>query len=325
MNIAVTGASGHIGSNLCRGLVNQGHSVRALVHRDVRGVEGLGMKLISGDLMNPKSLLSLVKDVDVVFHLAAIISIKGRKNEIFEKNVEGTRNILGAALDTGVRRFVHFSSIHSLDPRPRDKVMNEDRPLVLNDRIAYSRSKAMAEVAVQDAVKQGLNAVILNPTAVIGPYDFAPSLLGRALILMYRGKLPALIRGGYDWVDVRDVVQSAITVMARGGTGERYILSGHWKSLPELCVLVSRLSHRRPPALTCSIRLAKIGLPFLKIYSRLNKSDPLYTLDSLTIVKTGNKNISHKKATAELDFHPRPLEDTLEDTMRWFKESDYLD
>jgi len=323
--IAVTGANGHIGANLCRELTRRGFPVKALVHKNTRGIDSLPLHRVTGDVMDSGSLRVLLEDVDVVFHLAAVVSIKREKKEVLEKNFEGTLNVLQAAVNAGVRKLVHFSSIHALDPEPSDRIMDERRSLALNGRSPYCRSKAMAEKAVLDAAGKGLDAVILNPTAVIGPYDFAPSLSGRALILMYGGKLPAIVRGGYDWVDVRDVVGAAIASAGKGRRGERYILSGRWRSLPELCTLISRLNRKKHPFVTCSVGTAKIGLPFLKLCSLLMNTEPLYTLDSMRILKKGNRKVSHAKASAELGFRPRPLEETLEDTLTWYAENGYLD
>lgn len=326
MNIAVTGASGHIGANLCRELLHQGHSVRVLVHRTDQGIKELPLEFVRGDLMEPSSLSLLVRDIDIVFHLAAVISIQvNKKEEIFEKNVGGTRNILKAAKKEGVKRFIHFSSIHALDSLPFDRTLDESRPLALKDRIEYSRSKAMAELAVWEAVKEGLDAVIINPTAVIGPFDYAPSLLGRALILIYQGKIPALIHGGYDWVDVRDVAEASVAAVEKGGKGERYLLSGYWKTLGELAELIYGISGRRYRKMTCSAGLAKVGLPFLKLYCRLNGSQPLYTRDSLRILQTGHKEISSAKAERFLRFNPRPIEETLRDTFEWFEAHGFMD
>ncbi len=326
MNIAVTGASGHIGANLCRELLHQGHSVRVLVHKSDRGIKELPLEFLKGDLMDPSSLSLLVRDIDIVFHLAAVISIQvKKKEEVFEKNVGGTQNILKAAQKEGVKRFVHFSSIHALDPLPFDRMLDESRPLALKDRVEYSRSKAMAELAVWEAVKEGLDAVILNPTAVIGPFDYAPSLLGRALILIYQGKIPALIHGGYDWVDVRDVAEASVAAVDKGEKGERYLLSGYWKSLGELAELIYGISGRRYRKMTCSAGLARVGLPFLGLYCRLNGSQPLYTRDSLRILQTGHKEISSAKAGRYLGFNPRPIEETLKDTFEWFEANGFMD
>jgi dihydroflavonol-4-reductase len=326
MKIAVTGASGHIGAHLCRELIHQGYSVKALIHRNDQGIKDLPLEFVKGDLMDPESLTYLVQGAEVVFHLAAVISIQVKKElELFQKNVEGTKNIIKAAIKKGVRRFIHFSSIHALVQEPFDQALDENRILALTDRVQYSRSKALAELAVTDAVKQGLDAVILNPTAVIGPLDYTPSLLGRALILMHNGKIPALVRGGYDWVDVRDVAQAAVTSIKKGGKGERYLLSGHWKTLHELAELICEISGEKVKRLTCSPGLARIGLPFLKLYGVLRRTQPLYTKDSLDILKTGHSCVSYEKANRCLGYRPRPIEETLRDTFDWFSTNGFMD
>lgn len=325
MKIAVTGASGHIGVNLCRLLINKGFQVKALIHKSHLGLTGLELDAIQGDIMNPFSLKALVENADIIFHLAAVISIRGKKDkEILSHNVEGTRNLLKAAADASVKRFIHFSSIHALTQEPHDQILDETRPLAVNDWMVYSRSKALAEREVLDYCKSGLDAIILNPTAVIGPFDYQPSLLGRALILLALGKLPLMVPGGYDWVDVRDVVHAAYSSIKNARKGERYILSGHWCDLKDLSLIVSKYMDCKPPRISCPHWLAKIGLPFINTYCLLNRKEPLYTYDSLNTIRIGHRSISHQKAFHELGFSPRPLEDTIKDTLDWFRENWYL-
>ncbi|MDH4218641.1 MAG: NAD-dependent epimerase/dehydratase family protein [Candidatus Aminicenantes bacterium] len=325
MKIAVTGASGHIGVNLCRELVKKGHAIKALVHKNTRSLQGIPLETVQGDLKDPASLFALVKDADAVFHLGAVISIRGnRTGELFDINVEGTRKILEASQKESVKRFIHFSSIHALDHSPYNQELDENRPLAIRDKMAYSRSKALAEDIVINASNQGLDTVILSPTAVIGPFDYAPSLMGRAILLMATGKLPALVPGGYDWVDVRDVVSSTLTALEKGRKGERYLLSGHWRTLEQISKLVSDIIDLRPQRFTCPNWLARLGLPFIKLYCSVYDKDPLYTRDSLYTLRTSHRNISHEKATKELGFKPRPFEETLKDTLDWFQNQGFL-
>ncbi|MBN2245697.1 MAG: NAD-dependent epimerase/dehydratase family protein [Candidatus Aminicenantes bacterium] len=325
MKIAVTGASGHIGVNLCRLLVNKGIQVRALIHENRLGIDDLELETVSGDLLDLPSLKTLVDGVDIVFHLAAVISIQGKKDkEILSLNVEGTRNLLKAASEASVKRFIHFSSIHALSQEPYAKVLDETRPIAINDWMVYSRSKALAEKEVLRFCDSGLDAVILNPTAVIGPFDYRPSLLGRALILMASGRLPFIVPGGYNWVDVRDVAQAAFSSIKNARRGERYLLSGHWSDLKALSRIVSNCSGRKPPWISCPRWLAKIGLPFIQSYCFFNRTEPLYTYDSINTLKRAHQNISHQKAAQELGFTPRPLEESLKDTLEWFRENGYL-
>jgi dihydroflavonol-4-reductase len=156
MKIAVTGASGHTGINLCRELVSKGHKVRALIHKNTESLKDIPLDRVQGDLKDIDSLSALVQNTDIVFHLGAIISIRGnRTDELFEINVEGTRKILDAAQKASVTRFFHFSSIHALVHTPYNQVLDESRLLAVEDRMSYSRSKALAEEIVLDAAKNG--------------------------------------------------------------------------------------------------------------------------------------------------------------------------
>ncbi len=326
MKVAVTGASGHIGVNLCRELVKQGHTVKALVHQNTESLQGIPLETVKGDLRDRASLTALVQKSDTVIHLAAAISIQGnRTGDLFDINVEGTRRILEATQNAYVKRFIHFSTIHALEQSPFDRVLDENRPLALKDKMAYSRSKAWAEKAVLEETERGLDIVILSPTAVIGPFDFGPSLMGRALILLALGKLPALVPGGYDWVDVRDVVNATLEAMEKGKKGERYLLPGHWKTLEQISELVSTITDRRPRRITCPNWLARFGLPLINLYCSLYDTEPLYTRDSLYTLRMSHKNISHQKAAEFLGYRPRPFEETLKDTLDWFKEQGILD
>jgi dihydroflavonol-4-reductase len=325
MKVAVTGASGHIGVNLCRELSKNGHTVRALVHNNQQSLQGIQLETVPGDLRDRASLTALVQQADIVIHLAAVISIRGnRTGELFDINVEGTRRILEASQNASVRRFIHFSSIHALEQSPFDQVLDENRPLAFDDKMAYGRSKARAEKTVLEAAEQGLDAVILSPTAVIGPFDYGPSLMGRALILLALGKLPALVTGGYDWVDVRDVVGATLAAIEKGKKGERYLLAGHWKTLEQISELVCALTDRRPKKFTCPNWLARFGLPFINLYCSLTDKEPLYTRDALYTLRMSHKNISHKKAARFLGYKPRPFEETLKDTLDWFQKQGFL-
>jgi len=321
MKIAVTGANGHVGMNLCQSLLERNHQVRALIHQNTLAIKNIPVEIVRGDVLDGSSVHTFLKDVDVVFHLAARISITGDPDGMVNRiNTEGTRNVLGAALESGVKRLIHFSSIHAFQQRPFDRTLDETRPLVDHVGFAYDRSKAEGERAVNEAVKKGLDAVILSPTAIIGPADFQPSLTGKAVVDLYRHKIPALVPGGYDWVDVRDVVTGAIRAMENGRKGEKYLLSGHWHSLKELSALIQEHSHRKIVDTVLPVWLARVGLPFISLYSKWSRTKPLYTRESLTIIQEGSRLISNAKARKELGFDPRPLTDTIRDLMAWFME-----
>ena len=325
MKIAVTGASGHVGANLVRLLLKRGHSVRVLVHNNTRALQGLGVEVVKGSLGDPAALENLCRDREVVFHAAAKISIGGEKeSDVFRINITGTENLLVAAKKSGVRRFVHFSSIHALQQQPLGKPVDETRPLNLNSPLIYEKTKALAEDYVLSQNCPEFQVIVLNPSAIVGPYDFGPSYLGRVVQLIYEGRLPGLVPGGYNWVDVRDVAQAAVSTLENGTGGERYLLAGHWHSLKKLAEMICVLRNRKCRLPVFPFGLALAGTPFMALWARVNGKDPLYTPASLRILQSANKNISHQKAEQELGFIPRPLEETLADTLEWFKKHQYL-
>jgi dihydroflavonol-4-reductase len=196
--------------------------------------------------------------------------------------------------------------------------LDESASLVTDSPSAYDSSKAEAERLVLEATENGLDAVILNPTAIIGPYDAQPSYLGQALIKIYRNSLPMLVSGGYDFVDVRDVIEAAIQAAANGRKGERYILSGNWMSLKELSKEINRITGKKTTQFSVPIQVARVGLPFIQLHSKISGSLPLYTSEALDNIQFSNKNISNLKARTELGYNPRPIEETLSDTFAWF-------
>jgi len=325
MRIAVTGANGHVGVNLCKALLTLNHEVRALAHHNIQELQGLPLELVNGDVLDYQSLKIFLKDIDVVYHLAARISITGDSEGLVSKtNANGTQNILNAAIECKVKRFIHFSSIHAFRQKPNDSLLDETRPLVDSEGFAYDLSKATGERYVNQAVKNGLDAVILSPTAIFGPMDPQPSLVGSAVLQLYYNKIPALVPGGYNWVDVRDVVSGAISAMQRGRTGEKYLLAGHWHTLKELSALIQEYTGKNTVKTVLPFWVARVGLPFITAYSMLSKSKPLYTSESLTIIGEGNKMISHTKAQNELGFCPRPFAETIRDLLEYFKLNGYI-
>jgi dihydroflavonol-4-reductase len=326
MTVLITGASGHVGANLVRALVSQGRQVRCLVHLHSRAIEGLPVATVTGDLLDLDSLCLAFQGAEVVYHLAACISLSmNNYSDVEAINVIGTRNVIEACRRAGVRRLLHFSSIHALVQEPLSVPIDEKRPLSSSPKNSpYDRTKAIAEMEVRRSIEQGLDAVIIYPTAVLGPYDFEPSYLGEAILLMAKRKLPALVTGGFDWVDVRDVVAGAMMAEANAPSGSRYLLSGHWVSLCDIAAMVARITGTAASRFVCPLWLARIGAPAIKGISMLNGKRPLYTSFSLRTLKS-NRHISHEKATRELGYQPRPFKKTLEDTLKWFAVNGQLD
>ena len=325
MTAAITGATGHVGVTLSRLLLARGHHVRAIVRKDAEGLKGLDIEKVEGNLRDPESLTRAFRGAEVVFHVAARISItRADMREVAETNIGGTRNVIAACREAGVRRLVHFSSIEALEPEPLDSPVDEARPFVAaHPASPYAISKAQAEGEVRRAMAAGLDAVILNPTAIIGPWDYKPSLLGSAIISIAGGRLPMLIDGGFDWVDVRDVAEAALAAAERAPAGSRYIVGGKWAPMAELAQLVCTVTGARLPGLTCPFWIAQAWAPVSVAYSRVVGKTPLFTGYSLSVLRA-YRTVSHDRAARELDYRPRGLEESIKDACAWFEVNGYL-
>lgn len=324
MKVLITGASGHIGSNLTRELLKEGRQVRVLIREDRRGVEGLEVEIFKGNILDYPSLLRAAQGIEVVYHLAASISIVGdRTGKVRRTNVEGTKNVIRACREAGVRRLVHFGSIHAYSSQPADRSIDENRVPADARAPAYDRTKVEGNRAVLESVQEGLEAVIVAPTAVIGPYDFKPSRMGSVLLKIRKHKLLALVGGGYNWVDVRDVVQGAIQAEKSASSGSQYILAGEWYTVRELAESVHRVSGVKPPRFTSPLWLARAAAPFSELLAKFHGHEPLLTAEAVITLKS-HRLIDVSMAERELGYTHRPLDETIRDTLAWFEETGML-
>ena len=324
----ITGASGQIGGVLTRALVGKYGSgqIRA-IYRERRGTAAdLDIAWVNGDILDKETLIAAFAGAETVFHLAALVSIGTvRAQEFHRTNFVGTRNVVEAALECGVRRLVHMSSIHAYNQFPLDEVLDESRgPADSSREMPYDRSKAAGEVEVRRGIDRGLDAVILNPTSVLGPCDGAPSPMGQLFLDLYHRRLPALIAGGYDWVDVRDVVAATMAAETQGRCGENYLVSGHWHTVRQLAEFSRQATGVAAPRLQFPMFAARLWAPCQVVLDRFRGRRPLYTPVSVRVMAHGNRRISSAKARAELGYDPRPLAESVSDTYRWFDEHGML-
>jgi len=325
MTVLVTGAAGHLGNNVVRQLLAAGRRVCVLLHSESASLDGLPVEKRWGDVLDLASLERAFDGVEVVYHFAAKVTIIPSEGESAKRiNVLGPRNVVDACLTRRVRRLVHASSVHALTPGGSNGVTDERcAPNLDPGAPAYDRSKAGGEGEVRAGIARGLDAVIVNPTGVIGPHDYAPHLAGRALIDMYLGKLPMNVSGGFNWVDARDVAAGALAAEARGRTGQNYLLSGRWAPVTEIAALMQESTGHRGPRLSAPLWLARVGLPFIGAYAKLTGSQPVYTGPSLRAL-TEHRDCNNAKARAELGFAPRPLERTIADTFAFYERAGLL-
>lgn len=320
---AVTGATGHLGNVLIRELTARGKRVRALVvpNDDLRPLEGSGAELRVADVTDPASLDGAFEGVDVVFHMAGIVSItSGARERMRKVNVEGTRNVTLACKAALVKRLVYTGSVHGLtEPAPGgvlDETAGFDPARAVGD---YGRSKAAASRVVLEAVQGGLDAVLVLPAGVTGPRDYRLSEMGEMVRMFGQGKMKAAIAGGYDFVDVRDVALGHLLACERGRPGESYILNAEHLTVKRAMSVLAQATGLPAPRIVLPLWLARVlaaGAPLYEMATGRRSLLTWYSVHTLAVDFT----ISDAKARTELGFTSRPIEQSLRDAWEWMRD-----
>ena len=319
----VTGASGFVGANLARALLDRGWRVRALVRGDAPSLGGLDVERVAGDLFAP-ALAEAMRGCDALFHVAATYSLWRRdRGAVMRANVDGTRSVLAAARAAGVPRTVHTSSVAAIGARDDGAPAGEAYQSAPGRLIgAYKRSKYLAEQEVRRAVEAGQDVVIVNPTTPVGPWDAKPTPTGEIVVRFLTGRMPAYVDTGLNVIDVRDVAAGHILAYERGATGERYILGHENLTLHALLDRLAAITGRRAPRL----RLPRV-LPLA--YAALGEYvlapagiRPDVSLDSVRMAKQ-RMYYTAAKAVRELGLPQSPVTDALADAVTWFHDHGY--
>jgi dihydroflavonol-4-reductase len=315
----VTGATGHLGNVLVRELLSRGVRVRAVLapHDDLEPLSGLEIERAVADVRDAEALTGAFAGADRVFHLAGIVSITRGQRALMESvNVGGTRAVVRACRAAGVGRLIHTGSVHALT-EPESGALTEAMgfdPLRASGE--YGKTKALACREVQEAARRGeLDAVLVLPTGVLGPFDFRLSEMGQLLVDLQRGKVPFVIEGGHDFVDVRDVALGLVAAAERGKSGEAYLLGGGRASLTQLAGWVAQSTGARVPRALAPWLARAISAP-APLYERVTGRRALltpYAVHALTVPFV----VDSGKAARELGFVARPLETSVRDALAW--------
>ena len=318
----VTGATGHVGTILVSVPQQRGEHVRALVRPNSNIVAHSNVEIYEGDIRNRESLIPFFDrgDYDYVslVHCAALITIASKHNpEVWNINVHGTNNVMSLARDTGVDRIVYVSSVHAIPERPANEIITEVStfsPNLVHGQ--YAKSKAAAAQIVMDYAKAGLNVSIVHPSGIIGPGDTrSRNHMIRTIQAISDGKISVGLQGGYDFVDSRDVADGIIGCEEKGRPGECYILNGHYIGVLELVNSIRKIRGKKTTRIEAPHALAKLIAPVAEYFSRtFSKDAPLLTPYSVYTLHT-NGRFSHEKATREFDYHPRPMEESIRDSL----------
>lgn len=323
MTTLLTGATGFVGSAVARVLAARGHTLRLLVRptSDRRNLAGLDAELVTGDLTDPDSLARATAGCRFVVHVAADYRFWVPDPEsMLRANVQGTVAVMRAAMNAGVERVVHCSSVAALGYTPDGSPANEATPVDPNGLVStYKRSKYRAEHAVLDLVRTDhLPAVVVNPAAPVGPRDIKPTPTGKMIVDAANGRIPAYIDTGLNVVHVDDVAEGHALALERGQIGERYILGGDNLDLKDLLTMVTQVAGRRPPTIRLRESWVWPVAAVMEGFAHLTGVPPAVTRDHLKMARH-KMFFSSAKAMAELGYAPRPARQAVEDAVAWFR------
>lgn len=323
LKVLVTGATGFIGTHLTRLLLKEGFPVRALVRSAEKKshLNGLDVETIVGDVRGAASMEKACKGCESVFHAAALYGFWApRQQDFYDINVTGTRNVLEAARKAKVARIVYTSTVGVLkaptDPKtPADELSFPDERDLFND---YKRSKYQAEQVVDRYAKTGTPVVIVNPTAPVGAYDTRPTPTGKIVLDFLRGKIPAYLDTGLNWVDVEDVARGHLLAAEKGKVGERYILGGTDMTLKAFYDLLAKLSGRKSPQFKIPYSLAMMVALGCELLGKIGKRAPAVSVGAVRMAKKF-MYFNSDKAVSQLGYRPGPIQPALERSVEWFR------
>jgi dihydroflavonol-4-reductase len=327
MKVAVTGAAGYIGTNLLHQLVADGHEVTAIDRAVPALTPSDCVTWVEGDVLDLDGMATALDGAEVVYHLAAMITLKQEDPVVWRLNTEGVATVAEAALTVGARRMVHCSSVHSFDQTNCDGVLSETSPRADDESglPVYDRSKYAGELELDRFIDKGLDAVKCNPTGVYGPVDHTGRLsrLNKMVRDSALGRVPLSVGGGFDLVDVRDVANGLVLASTNGRTGENYLLAGQMVQLHELMKLGARATGRRGPLFAVPLWVLKAIMPIAEPIGSLFGSDVMS--ESALGAIFAQPVVDSSKARTELGYKPRSSEETIRDLVAYYVRAGLLD
>jgi dihydroflavonol-4-reductase len=326
MRAFVTGGTGFVGSHVLRSLLKEGYKVTVLVRENsnLGNVRGLEIDIVKGDLNDPNIWKSM-QNCNYLFHVAAHYSLwQKERHLLYDHNVEGTRNILAAAQKAGIERTVYTSSVAAIGVGKFGQVVDENHQTPAEKLVGdYKKSKFLAEQVAKEAVTQGQDIVIVNPSSPIGPLDIKPTPTGDIILRFLRRKMPAYMDTGLNFIDVRDVAKGHLLALKKGKTGDRYILGNQNLSLKELLQILSEITGLPAPRISLPAFVPlTVAWVEEKILTPLGKS-PTVPIDGVRMAQQP-MYYDASKAISELGLPQSSLKVALKDAVDWFLCNGYV-
>jgi dihydroflavonol-4-reductase len=327
MKAFLTGATGFVGGHLLDALLAAGAEVRCLVRPSSsrRNLEGRKVELVEGDLRHPQTLAAGLAGCEALFHCAADYRLySARPRELYESNVEGTRNILRAAAAAGIERVVYTSSVGALGLRHDGRPADETTPSALADMVGhYKRSKYLAERVAERFAENGLPVVIVNPSTPVGDGDLKPTATGRIVLDFLNRRTPAYVDTGLNLIDVRDVAAGHLLAAEKGQVGRKYILGNRNLSLREIFSILSAISGLAAPRLKVPHWLPLSVAAIDTAWARLTGGEPRVALEAVRLARH-EMYFDSGRAVRELALPQTPVEEALERAVRWYHDEGYV-
>ena len=327
MKCFVTGATGFLGSHVARQLLARGGDLRLLIRSTSRldNIADIAAERVVGELRDLDSLKKVMAGCEFVFHVAADYRLWSlNSQELYDSNVEGTRNILQAARDSGVRRVIYTSSVATMGFGNNGRLTDEKSPVTLSNMIGdYKRSKFLAEQLVIEAGRSGRNVVMVNPTTPVGERDIKPTPSGQIVVDFLRRKFPVYIDTGLNLVDVVDCAEGHLLAMEKAQPGERYILGGENLTLKQILDKLGAITGLPSPQVKLPYAVAlAAGVVGSVVVGKMLKREPRATIEAVRIARK-KMFVTSAKAERDLGWNPRPIDGALQRAVEWFKANGY--
>lgn len=319
----ITGATGHLGQALVHELQKQKANIRALVlPHEIHNLKEI--EIIKGNITNKNSLLPFFEHTldqhTVLIHAAGIVSISSKDKDLMTHvNVNGTKNIIDLALEYDIDKFIYVSSVHAIKEEPKG-IPHTEPDIFYPDEVIgdYAKTKATASNLVLEARQKGLDASIILPSGMVGPYDVGNNHLTRLIINYMKGSLPFGIKGAYDFVDVRDVAHGIISLSQLKEKNEIFILSNQRYTVKEILSHLQTITQKKETKICLPVSFVKIFVPLFEYRAIIKKEKPLFTKYSLYTLNA-NCLFDHSKATQKLNYKPKEIKQSLKDSIDYLK------
>jgi len=328
MKALVTGGTGFVGSHLARRLLERNLEVRCLVRPSSRldNLKDLPVEFITGDLRDTDSIRQAVRGTHMVFHCAADYRLWCKHpREMYESNVNGSRNVMQAAFDERIERVVYTSTVGALGLNDDGTPADEATPVALDDMIGhYKRSKFLAEAEVREWAARGLSVVIVNPSTPIGELDIKPTPTGKIIVDFLKGKMFGYVDTGMNLIDVRDCAEGHILAAERGRDGERYILGGTNLTLKEMFDALAQVTNIPSPKMQVPHWVAETYARLENFWAiNVARREPDVPVESVKMSRH-RMWFDSEKAVRELGLAQNPITSALTRAVEWFKEHGYV-